>query len=58
MKVDNINVSEAIDKAHTLLKTDGSMSVDAKKHIELLLVIMTSLSNKLNLNSSNSSTPP
>lgn len=58
MKVDNINVSDAIDKTKSILATNKDLSSDVKEHFELLLLIMIAFSDKFNVNSSNSSTPP
>lgn len=58
MTVDKIDVSQAIEKTKAILNNDRSMSQEARSIVELLLIIINLLVNKLGLNSSNSSKPP
>ena len=58
MKVDNISVTETLEKAKAAIKTDSNMSVTTKAAFEVLILVVTLLINRLGLNSSNSSKPP
>ena len=58
MKVDNIDVNETLEKAKEALANDKKISSATKAIVELLLVIIKILMDKLNINSSNSSQPP
>jgi len=58
MKFENINVQKAIDNAKKALSQDKGMSSATKAVMELILVIISILIQKLNINSSNSSKPP
>lgn len=58
MKVENINITAAIEKVEKFLKEEKDVSPAVKSMFELLLVIVTLLVNRLNLNSRNSSKPP
>jgi len=58
MKVENINIQEAIDLAKETLENDKTLSSSVKAIVKLLIVIISILVQKLNLNSSNSSKPP
>ena len=58
MKIENINVQEAIDAAKETLANDKTISSSAKALFELLIVIISILITKLNLNSLNSNKPP
>lgn len=58
MKIENINIDSTIQQANCLLEEDSALSPGLKASIELLLVIVTLLVNRLGLNSSNSSKPP
>jgi len=57
LKIENINISEAVKSAEILLKRE-KLSPALKAMFQLLLTIVTLLVNRLNLNSSNSSKPP
>ena len=58
MKVENIDIDAAIENARTMVDSDQEMSPSIKAMVELLLLIITLLANRLNLNSKNSSKPP
>lgn len=58
MKIANVNIEAAVNNVRELLKKDKKISSSLKSAIELLLVIVTLLINKLGLNSRNSSKPP
>ena len=58
MKLENIDVKETIEKAKASIKNDKNISSTTKTVFELLVVLITILVNRLNLNSSNSSKPP
>lgn len=58
MKIDNIDVNDAVKNIKQLLKNDKNVSPALKAAIQLLIAIVSLLFNRLNLNSSNSSKPP
>lgn len=58
MSVDDIDVSAALTNTRELLTKENELSPALKSAIELLLVIITLLTNRLGLNSRNSSKPP
>lgn len=58
MKIENIDVNKTLDSARKLLNEDNSISPALKSIVEVLLVIIALLMNRLNLNSKNSSKPP
>jgi len=58
MKIEAINVEETIKRTKKLLEEDPGVSPALKISIELLLVLVTLLLNRLGLNSTNSSKPP
>lgn len=58
MKVESINIEAAMEKARAMLENERNMSPSIKSMMELLLLIITLLANRLNLNSKNSSKPP
>ena len=58
MTVSGINVEEAIEQVRSQLISDKKISPGLKSSIQLLLVIVNVLLQRLNLNSSNSSLPP
>lgn len=58
MKIENIDIKATIDKVEKFLKEEKSISPVVKSMFELLLVVVTLLINRLNLNSRNSSKPP
>ena len=58
MSVGEIDITETIGRVETLLREDKSASPQFRATIELLVVIVKLLVNKLGLNSRNSSKPP
>lgn len=58
MKIENINVEVALNKAEKLLKEEKELSQALKSTFEIILVLVRVLLNRLNLNSTNSSKPP
>ena len=58
MKIEAINVEETIENTRRLLAEDPGVSLALKSSIELLLLLVTLLLNRLGINSGNSSKPP
>ena len=58
MKIENIDIQATIEKAQSLVREDGQLSAATKSMFEILILIITLLANRLNLNSTNSSKPP
>jgi len=58
MTIENIDIEATIEKAQSLICQDKQMSAAAKSMFELLILVITLLANRLNLNSTNSSKPP
>lgn len=58
VKVENIDIESTIENAKTLINNDSDMSTSVKAMMELLLLIIILLANRLGLNSKNSSKPP
>lgn len=58
MKIENISINGTIDKVEKFLAEEKDISSSVKSMFELLLMIVTLLVNRLNLNSRNSSKPP
>ena len=58
MKIENIDVGEAIEKVEKMMSSDKSCSPVLRTAVQLLIVIVMLLANRLGLNSSNSSKPP
>ena len=58
MKIDNIDIQAAIEKAQAVIREDKQMSAGTKSIVEILILVITLLANRLNLNSTNSSKPP
>jgi len=58
MKLQNIDIQEAINKVKQLLEEDPHVSKSLKAAIEVLLLLINLLCGRFNLNSKNSSTPP
>jgi transposase len=58
LTVENIDVKATIEKARKFLKEEKDISAAFKSTIELLLMVVALLVNRLNLNSRNSSKPP
>ena len=58
MKIENIDIQAAIEKAQAVIREDKQMSAGTKSIVEILILVITLLANRLNLNSTNSSKPP
>ena len=58
MKIDNIDIQATIEKAQAVIDKDTQMSASTKSMFEILILVITLLANRLNLNSTNSSKPP
>jgi len=58
MTVDNINVDAAIKRVNDLIAAEKDLSPALKAGLEVLLLLVTILANRLGLNSKNSSKPP
>ena len=58
MKIESIDIQATIERAQTLIGQDRQLSESTRSMFELLIVIITLLANRLNLNSTNSSKPP
>jgi transposase len=58
MKFDKVIVDEALDKAEKALKNEQGLSLAMRAMIEILILIIRTLTGKLNKNSRNSSKPP
>jgi len=58
VKIENIDVEATIEKARQLVEEDKNLSAATKSMFEIMVLIITLLANRLNLNSTNSSKPP
>lgn len=58
MTIENIDIEASIEKAQIIISEDKDMSPASKSMFEILILIITLLVNRLNLNSRNSSKPP
>lgn len=58
MKIEHIDIEASIEKARILIREDKDLSAASKSMFEILILIITLLANRLNLNSRNSSKPP
>ena len=58
MKIENIDIQATIEKAQAIIRDDKHMSAGTKSIVEILILVITLLANRLNLNSKNSSKPP
>jgi hypothetical protein len=58
MTVENINVDVAIKRVNDLIAQESNISPALKASLEVLLLLVTILANRLGLNSKNSSKPP
>jgi transposase len=58
MKIENIDIAATIEKAQALIHQDEQMSAATKAIVEVLILLISLLANRLNLNSTNSSKPP
>lgn len=58
MTVENINIEEAISRVKMIIAQEPELSPALKASLEVLLLLVTILANRLGLNSNNSSKPP
>jgi transposase len=58
MKIETIDIQTTIEKAQTLIREDKQLSASTKSIVEILILVITLLANRLNLDSTNSSKPP
>jgi len=58
MNLSTINIHEVVEKTKAQLQEDKTITPALKMSIELILMVVVLLANKLGLNSQNSSTPP
>jgi len=58
MKLESIDIEEVVTKIKRLLKEEEGLSPALVASIEIMLLVVTLLANRLNLNSKNSSIPP
>jgi transposase len=58
MTVENINVEAAVKRVNDLIATEKKLSPALRASLEVLLLLVTILANRLGLNSKNSSKPP
>ncbi|MCP3699739.1 MAG: IS66 family transposase, partial [Aliivibrio sp.] len=58
MKLDSINISEIVEKTKAQLKEDTTLTPSIKMSLELLLMVVIMLAERLGLHSKNSSIPP
>jgi transposase len=58
MKINTIDIEAAIQKARDAIDKDEQLSASSKSIIEVLILLITFLAGRLNLNSKNSSKPP
>lgn len=58
MKIENIDIEATIEKAQILVREDKQLSAATKSIVEILILIISLLADRLNLNSTNSSKPP
>ncbi len=58
MKIESFNIEATIEKTRALIDQDEQMSAATKSMFEVLILLISLLANRLNLNSTNSSKPP
>ena len=58
MKIESIDIQATIEKARAAMSQDNELSASTKSIVEILILVITLLANRLNLNSTNSSKPP
>lgn len=58
MKIENIDIEATIEKARRLVNEDKNLSAATQSMFEIMILIISLLANRLNLNSTNSSKPP
>jgi len=58
MKIDSIDIEAALQKARDAIDKDEQLSASSRSIIEVLILLISLLAGRLNLNSKNSSKPP
>jgi transposase len=58
VKIDSIDVEAAINNARELINSESDLSPALRFSIEVLLLVITLVFNRITLNSKNSSKPP
>jgi transposase len=58
MKIESIDGQATVETAQLLVRDDKQLSAAAKSMFEILILIITWLANRLNLDGTNSSKPP
>ena len=58
MKINNIDIDVTLKKGEIVRSEEKELSPAMRSMVELLVLLITLLANRLNLNSSNSSKPP
>ena len=58
MTIENIDIQATIEKVQALIRDEEQMPASTRSMFEILILVITLLANRLNLNSSNSSKPP
>jgi transposase len=58
MTIDNINIEATLENAREIIAEDKGLSPATKSLLEILVLVITLMANRLNLNSRNSSKPP
>ena len=58
MAIDNINIDTTLKNAEKIIAEDKGLSPATKSLLEILVLVITLMANRLNLNSRNSSKPP
>ena len=58
MTIENINIDKSIERVRTMLSKEKNISPALKAAIELIILALTLVCNRLGQNSSNSSKPP
>ena len=58
MTIENIDIDSTLKRVETLIAEDNELSPATRSLMEILVLIITLLANRLNLNSKNSSKPP
>ena len=58
MKINNIDIEAAVQKAKDAIDKDEQLSASTKSVIDVLILLISLLAGRLNLNSQNSSKPP
>ena len=58
MTIDNINIEATLKNAEKIIAEDRGLSPATRSLLEILVLVITLMANRLNLNSKNSSKPP